>query len=211
MEKRISLLVMSLLMLVTFSMSVLTDTEITNNQNEIPTYDGYLNTINGYYTPRGYIIKLNEKPILEKKAELDKEIKEKIISEDEALQKLNNHKNKIINQQNLAKNDFKRAIKNLDVKREYKNVFNGFLIDLSLEDINKIKNSVFVEKIYPNLEVSAELNESASLINADDVWNLSYTGQGKTIAIIDTGVDYNHIDLGGCFGASCKVVGAMTL
>ena len=207
MKRKMPLQAISLLMLVAFFMSALKNTEITDTQNEIPTYDRYLNTINGYYTPRGYIIKLNEKPILEKKAELDKEIKEKIISEDEALQKLNNHKNKIINQQNLAKNDFKRAIKNSGIKREYKNVFNGFLIDLSLEDINKIKNSVFVEKIYPNLEVSAELNESASLINADDVWNLSYTGQGKTIAIIDTGVDYNHIDLGGCFGASCKVVG----
>src|SRR3989338_7678938 len=152
MKRKMPLQAISLLMLVAFFMSALKNTEITDTQNEIPTYDRYLNTINGYYTPRGYIIKLNEKPILEKKAELDKEIKEKIISEDEALQKLNNHKNKIINQQNLAKNDFKRAIKNLDVKREYKNVFNGFLIDLSLEDINKIKNSVFVEKIYPNLE-----------------------------------------------------------
>src|SRR3989344_1188849 len=33
------------------------------------------------------------------------------------------------------------------------------------------------------------------------------TGKGITIGIIDTGVDYTHEDLGGCFGASCKVIG----
>ncbi len=32
------------------------------------------------------------------------------------------------------------------------------------------------------------------------------TGQGIKIGIIDTGVDYTHPDLGGCFGTGCKVV-----
>ncbi len=39
------------------------------------------------------------------------------------------------------------------------------------------------------------------------VTSLGYTGEGITIAIIDTGVDYTHEDLGGCFGEGCKVVG----
>src|SRR3989344_5381313 len=33
------------------------------------------------------------------------------------------------------------------------------------------------------------------------------SGEGVTIGIIDTGVDYTHRDLGGCFGAGCKVIG----
>ncbi|WP_164519183.1 S8 family serine peptidase [Pseudoalteromonas rubra] len=33
-----------------------------------------------------------------------------------------------------------------------------------------------------------------------------YTGEGITVAIIDTGIDYTHPDLGGCFGIGCKVV-----
>lgn len=32
-------------------------------------------------------------------------------------------------------------------------------------------------------------------INADDVWALGYTGQGVVVAILDTGVNYNHVDL----------------
>ena len=34
-----------------------------------------------------------------------------------------------------------------------------------------------------------------SKINADDAWALGYEGQGIIVAVIDTGVDYNHIDL----------------
>ena len=39
--------------------------------------------------------------------------------------------------------------------------------------------------------------DSVPLINADDVWELGYSGEGITIAIIDTGIDYNHEDLAG--------------
>src|SRR3989338_1423019 len=64
------------------------------------------------------------------------------------------------------------------------------------------------------------LMDSVPLINADDVWLLDedgndcsvsgkecLTGKGVSIAIIDTGVDYTHPDLGGCFGEGCKVIG----
>lgn len=32
-------------------------------------------------------------------------------------------------------------------------------------------------------------------INADDVWNLGYTGEGITIAILDTGIDTDNVEL----------------
>ncbi len=35
-----------------------------------------------------------------------------------------------------------------------------------------------------------------SKINADDAWALGYEGQGVIVAVIDTGVDYYHSDLG---------------
>ncbi len=34
---------------------------------------------------------------------------------------------------------------------------------------------------------------------------LGYTGAGVKVAVMDTGVDYQHPDLGGCFGPGCRV------
>ena len=38
-------------------------------------------------------------------------------------------------------------------------------------------------------------NWGADLIKAPTVWNNGYTGQGTIVAVLDTGVDYNHQDL----------------
>lgn len=39
------------------------------------------------------------------------------------------------------------------------------------------------------------LSQSIAHINADDVWNLGYTGKDVLVALLDTGVDIEHIDL----------------
>jgi subtilisin family serine protease len=108
----------------------------------------------------------------------------------------------------------------LILKGEFYNVFNGISLEINKEEAEKLKKSKYVKDAYPNLEVHTTLMDSIPLINADDVWQLDVdgndcsvsgkpclTGQGISIAIIDTGVDYNHIDLGGCFGINCKVTG----
>jgi subtilisin family serine protease len=48
----------------------------------------------------------------------------------------------------------------------------------------------------------------AQLVNQDDAISAysNITGKGVTVAVIDTGVDYNHTNLGGGFGAGKKVV-----
>lgn len=46
-----------------------------------------------------------------------------------------------------------------------------------------------------------------SLCNETALPPACLTGNGIRIGIIDTGVDYNHPDLGGCFGPGCKVEG----
>ena len=45
---------------------------------------------------------------------------------------------------------------------------------------------------------AADLRETTpniTQVNADQVWELGYTGQGVVIAVIDSGVNYNHLDL----------------
>jgi len=93
---------------------------------------------------------------------------------------------------------FDIASSSLKPENEYYNVFNGFVLEnISKEKLEKIKKSKYVKEVSPNYIVKASLMDSAPLINADDVWNLGYTGEGIKIAIIDTGVDYTHADLEG--------------
>lgn len=39
------------------------------------------------------------------------------------------------------------------------------------------------------------MTQNITHVNADDVWNLGYTGKGVLVGLIDTGVNINHIDL----------------
>lgn len=40
-----------------------------------------------------------------------------------------------------------------------------------------------------------EITWNVTIVNADDVWSLGYTGDGITVAVLDTGVRYTHDDL----------------
>lgn len=99
----------------------------------------------------------------------------------------------------LPKIDFK-------LKNKYKTIsaFSGLA---TKDGIKKLENHPDVKMVYLDKKAYASLSESVPLINADDVWTSGYTGNGETVCVIDTGVDYTHPDLGGCFGSGCKVVG----
>ncbi|MCX6803311.1 MAG: S8 family serine peptidase, partial [Candidatus Diapherotrites archaeon] len=70
-------------------------------------------------------------------------------------------------------------------------------------EVNQLKTNQNVKKIYQNQIVKATLMDSVGLIKADKVWQLkdsnleNVTGKGVSIAVIDTGIDYTHPDLGG--------------
>ncbi len=48
----------------------------------------------------------------------------------------------------------------------------------------------FEDTVYYIMDMEANVQ-----INADDVWNLGYTGAGVTIAVLDTGIDSDHPEL----------------
>jgi subtilisin family serine protease len=69
-----------------------------------------------------------------------------------------------------------------------------------------------VQSVQPDHPVRVALDHSVSLINAPALWAMAdplgevITGRGITVAIIDTGIDYRHPDLGGCIGSGCRVL-----
>ncbi len=39
------------------------------------------------------------------------------------------------------------------------------------------------------------MTENITTVNADDIWAMGYTGDGVVVAVIDSGVNYNHVDI----------------
>jgi subtilisin family serine protease len=113
--------------------------------------------------------------------------------------KINNQRNKIQNVHNSFKENIESRFASKKILNEYSNIFNGVALDISENEANEIKKLDYVKEVYPNYLVNITLDESVPLINADDVWNLGYTGEGVKIAVIDTGITYRHPDLGGCY------------
>ena len=90
---------------------------------------------------------------------------------------------------------------------------NSITLLTASSNIRSLQDLPQVEKVTFDYEVKAHLADSVPLIGADDAWALTtpsgipITGIDKIIAVIDSGIDYTHPDLGGCFGSGCKVLG----
>lgn len=94
------------------------------------------------------------------------------------------------------------------IRFEYREVFNGFAIEAPKELVEQIKTLSYVSAVLEDKTVKAYDIISSEIINAPEVWSdYGMTGKGIRIGIIDTGVDYNHPDLGGGFGSGFKVKG----
>ena len=58
----------------------------------------------------------------------------------------------------------------------------------------KVLTKFNLERVWLDRKYYVKLDRSVSLIRAPDVWALGYNGSGIIIAILDTGIDYNHPD-----------------
>lgn len=93
-------------------------------------------------------------------------------------------------------------------------VINGLSATINFAALMNLEKDPLIKKVELEKQVRAVLDSSLDQIHAKDTWlmfdgnNQAITGSGKVIAILDTGVDYRHSDLGsGCFGPGCKVIG----
>jgi len=100
------------------------------------------------------------------------------------------------------------------VGHKYK-VIDAFSAKMPAAKISLLSRMPEVERIYYDQIVSLSpqplpepgilMTRSTQAIGANYVWNTGYTGTGIKVAIIDTGINYNHPDLGGGFGPGKKV------
>ncbi len=81
--------------------------------------------------------------------------------------------------------------------------FSG-LIDI--DALDTLADIDIVESIEPARKLKLCLRQGTELINANPVRSL-YSGSGVSIAICDTGIDYNHPNLGGGGFPNSKVIG----
>ena len=105
------------------------------------------------------------------------------------------------------------AIGELQVESELSGVFEGLVALLTPAEINQLRSVPGVKDIVFDQRLQVALDHSLPLIHVPETWTLLtpegkfVTGQGIKVAVVDTGIDYNHPALGGCFGPGCKVTG----
>lgn len=118
----------------------------------------------------------------------------------------------------------KQAFRNASVKSgvsfterfSFNVLWNGLSIEVDPVHLATLARISGVQALYPVMTVSIpeveqslenpELLTALAMTGADVAQSeLGLTGAGVRVAVMDTGVDYQHPDLGGCFGPGCRV------
>ncbi|KAG5971559.1 hypothetical protein E4U58_007410 [Claviceps cyperi] len=111
-------------------------------------------------------------------------------------------------------------------KIECGDIFTGAVIETSTENVDSLQEIPGVTNVWPVQSFSIprsfafdrpRINDEGRNFSVHQwtgvnrLHELGIKGKGTKIAIVDTGVDYSHEALGGCFGRGCKVTGGYDL
>lgn len=100
----------------------------------------------------------------------------------------------------------------VDEHRALTDLFNGVALTIAETEIAAVERLPGVVAVHPDDLVAPHVDVSVPLVGAPEVWALDdpggtpVRGAGMTVAIIDSGIDYNLSSLGGGFGPGYKVV-----
>ncbi|MFL6195435.1 MAG: S8 family serine peptidase [Thermoanaerobaculia bacterium] len=103
----------------------------------------------------------------------------------------------------------------LKERYSFDRLWNGISAEVPPADVPKLARMPEVKNLYPVVAMALperepqdeiNLSTAVAMTQADVAQNqLGLTGRGIRVAILDTGIDFDHPDLGGCFGAGCRV------
>lgn len=177
--------------------------------------------------PKTYLIQLQQQPVIAYRQALEKQALEKQALEKKALTqrgKLSTSAKRAIKQQVSAfskqvAQQQKSVAGQLQQKKlvskvlgHYQLLVNMLVVHSTPEKIALLRKQPQVKRVVEQHIYSKTLAESVGLVRAPEVWEITdgdgnrVEGDNIDVAIVDTGIDYNHPALGGCFGEGCKVV-----
>ncbi|KAL7790302.1 peptidase S8/S53 domain-containing protein [Trichoderma ceciliae] len=105
-------------------------------------------------------------------------------------------------------------------------IFNGLVVETEIDNVDTLSavhgvanvwpmKTVPMASAMPRVKAAPEAKHQNYSVHqwtgVDQLHAQGVRGKGVTIAIIDTGVDYTHEALGGCFGPGCKIAGGYDL
>ena len=82
--------------------------------------------------------------------------------------------------------------------REFNIVFSGFTMKMTTEEALKVRENIpevkqiFVDYKYNRPDEKINMYNSSKMVNANKAWNLGYKGEGRVVAVIDSGADVDH-------------------
>lgn len=104
---------------------------------------------------------------------------------------------------------------NYQIAREYRVALNGVSLTVPANLLTEISEFESVRVIYPNVTVQAEpidvialtdalrnpagMQPGRSMMQADELHAQGYAGEGIVVAVLDTGIDYDHPAFAGAF------------
>lgn len=101
--------------------------------------------------------------------------------------------------------------------RHYRTLWNGVTVQTDQANADRMRVLPGVRAVYPVVTATraqqepggqdvAEMVTALAMTGADRIQNsYGYTGRKVRVAVMDSGIDYDHPDFGGCFGPGCRV------